>query len=358
MNRDLVNRVVNAVLYEGYVLYPYRPSVKNRQRWTFGGLYPQAYCAHGAGDAWAMQVECLVEGAAHTAIQGTVRFLHLIERRVGALDEPLSAWPEAGPPPVRFVPSLQVGDRLVHAWQEAAERTMSIAEVELGSLLGRPHETAFTFPGETYWEPLPDPAGRIVGAIVRERQAVCGTVELAAAQVADDLYRVTVRVLNRTSWEPAGEPNRDAALLRAMASTHAVLGVRDGAFVSLTDPPAAWRKHAEACQNVGAWPVLVGAAGERDTLLASPIILPDYPQVAPESPGDLFDATEIDEILTLRILTLTEDEKRQAVAVDERARALLQRTEALPREQLMGLHGTMRPAAEGERHAGLGSLER
>ena len=44
MNQALVDRIVNAVLYEGYLLYPYRPSVKNRQRWTFGGLYPRSYC--------------------------------------------------------------------------------------------------------------------------------------------------------------------------------------------------------------------------------------------------------------------------------------------------------------------------
>ena len=88
--------------------------------------------------------------------------------------------------------------------------------------------------------------------------------------------------------------------------------------------------------------VLVGEEGQRDAMLSAPIILYDYPQVAPESPGDLFDGTEIDEILTLRILTLTEEEKRAAAAVDQRARALLERTEALAREQLLRLHGTVR----------------
>jgi hydrogenase maturation protease len=87
---------------------------------------------------------------------------------------------------------------------------------------------------------------------------------------------------------------------------------------------------------------MVGEPGTADTVLVSPIILYDYPQVAPESPGDLFDATEIDEILTLRILTLTEEEKKQVAAVDDRARTLLERTEALSAEQLAGLHGTIR----------------
>ncbi len=101
-------------------------------------------------------------------------------------------------------------------------------------------------------------------------------------------------------------------------------------------------KLAAGCQNIGAWPVLVGDPGERDTMLSSPIILYDYPQVAPESPGDLFDSTEIDEILILRILTLTDDEKRAAAAVDERVRALLYRNESLAMEQLAGLHGAVR----------------
>jgi hypothetical protein len=90
------------------------------------------------------------------------------------------------------------------------------------------------------------------------------------------------------------------------------------------------------------FPVLVGSGSEKDTMLASPIILYDYPQVAPESPGDLFDATEIDEILTLRILTLTGEEKRLMAAVDARARALLERTESLGAESVLGLHGALR----------------
>ena len=111
----------------------------------------------------------------------------------------------------------------------------------------------------------------------------------------------------------------------------------------LTDPPEALRQASASCRNLGAWPVLVGTPGEQDAMLASPIILYDYPEIAPESPGDLFDGTEIDEILTLRIMTLTEEEKTMAGAIDDRTRQLIQRTETLAREQLAGLHGAMRP---------------
>jgi hydrogenase maturation protease len=124
--------------------------------------------------------------------------------------------------------------------------------------------------------------------------------------------------------------------------------VHGGEFVSSTDVPDKWQSASAECLNKGLWPVLIGTAAERDTMLASPIILYDYPQLAPESPGNLFDSTEIDEILTLRILTLTDDEKRMAASVDARARDLLARTDALGEEQLMNLHGTirgLRPAA-------------
>jgi hypothetical protein len=96
---------------------------------------------------------------------------------------------------------------------------------------------------------------------------------------------------------------------------------------------------AAECQNTGVWPVLVGEPGDRSVVLGSPIILYDYPQIAPESKGDLFDGTEIDEILTLRILTLTDEEKQELRKCDERARRMLERIESAPGEDLLDLHG-------------------
>lgn len=96
------------------------------------------------------------------------------------------------------------------------------------------------------------------------------------------------------------------------------------------------------------WPVLVGSEG--DSILSSPIILYDYPQIAPESPVSLFDGTEIDEILMLRIMTLTDEEKDEMRRGDDRVREILERTESLTPEAFMKLHGTirsMRPVDEG-----------
>ena len=94
--------------------------------------------------------------------------------------------------------------------------------------------------------------------------------------------------------------------------------------------------------NVGNFPVLVGSNGERDMLLCSPILLYDYPQIAPESDGDFYDATEMDEMLTLRVMTLTDQEKDEMRLAEDRVRNLLQRTEQSAREQLMRTHGTIR----------------
>jgi hypothetical protein len=145
--------------------------------------------------------------------------------------------------------------------------------------------------------------------------------------------------------------NRDEALMRSLVSTHVILGAEKGEFVSLLEPPPELQDLAAQCENVGVWPVLVGEQGQRDTVLASPIILYDYPQIAPESPGDLFDGTEIDEILSLRIMTLTDEEKREMRESDERTRQILERTEAMPAEQFMKLHGgirSLRPLGENE----------
>jgi hypothetical protein len=352
MNRAPVDRIADAVLYEGYILYPYRPSIKNRQRWTFGGLYPEAYCrAQGGAEASSNQTECLIHGTSETSFEAVVRFLHLTARRVGEVAPPLSEWLEGDEPPSRPVEVLRVGDALVHEWQEAEEREVPFGEVTLGELAAHPRSEPFAFPGGRRSEPVRDADGAIVGVLAREQRAIRGTIEVSAAEVEEGLFRVSSRVVNRTPLEGARDIARDEALLRTLASAHAILGVRGGEFVSLIDPPERWREAASGCRNVGTWPVLVGDEGRRDMMLASPIILYDYPQVAPESPGDFFDGTEIDEMLTLRIMTLTDDEKGAMAAVDDRARALLARTEAMGRGQMLGLHGTMRgpgsPSGEG-----------
>src|SRR5207253_5320914 len=126
----------------------------------------------------------------------------------------------------------------------------------------------------------------IDGDLEHTQHRIEGAVELSAECVGDHVYRVTVRVLNLTPLDPTPDTGRDEVLLRSLASAHVVLQVRGGGFVSLCDPPAQLRPLADGCRNVGVWPALVGEPGRRDAVLAAPVILPDYPRIAPESPGD------------------------------------------------------------------------
>ena len=342
MKNELVDQIARAVLYEGYILYPYRQSIKNRQRWSFGGLYPKAFAdAQTGSDAAMMQTQILLRGGPSTTLDIRAAFLHLQARTIGQLPAPIAAWPAEREPKYHPVDFLKVGEKTYQTWQEATEREAAAPRVTVADLLDQPRRIDFSFDADRHIEPLRDPAGRYVGVIDREQQAISGTLELAAARVEENLFRITARTVNTTPFDSAPE-DRQAALLRALVSTHMVLGVTGGALISATDPPEALLDANQACQNIGCWPVLVGIAPAADTMLASPIILYDYPQIAPESPGDLFDGTEIDEILSLRIMTLTDAEKQQVAATDDRAGAMLARTEALARDQMMSLHGTMR----------------
>jgi hydrogenase maturation protease len=265
-----------------------------------------------------------------------------VARRIAAFDRPRERWPADEALATHPVESLRVGDEEIHAWQEALERRVDLGASELGDLLSCPRWIEFSHASHMSSEPLRDPAGAHVGLLERKQYRLEGGADLSAEAVGDGLFRVTVRIENRTHITRDEAGDRDTALLYTLVSTHTILCVDQGECLSLLDPPETVRALAAACRNVGTWPVLVGQPPQADTVLSSPIILYDYPQIAAESPGDLFDATEIDEILTLRIMTLTDEEKRAAAALDHRGRALLERTEALAREQLMGLHGTFR----------------
>ncbi len=172
------------------------------------------------------------------------------------------------------------------------------------------------------------------------QQRIEGAIETQTGQLGEGLFKICITIFNTSSGQ--GVPSREEALLQSFVSTHTILSVDGGEFISLLDPPEELRDAVASCQNVGTYPVLVGEDGQRDAMLSSPIILYDYPKIAPESPGALFDGTEIDEILTLRIMTLTDEEKREMGLLDERAREILERTESMPPEQFMKMHGILR----------------
>jgi hypothetical protein len=360
MNLATVDKIAKAVLYEGYMLYPYRPSsVKNQQRWNFGVLCPQSYSeAQNGTEAWTMQTECLVDGSSLTGLEVRVRFLQLIARTVGEMTKPVSELSTGEMPEFRAVRRLSVNGRLFQPWQEAVEREVVLPAFNLESLVQAPLSQSFIFPANRQLEYLKDEKALITGVIIRDESVLQGMIETRGERAGEELFKVSIRIRNRTPFAVSQQTSREEALLSSFVSTHTVLGVQDGRFISLLAPPELLIETAAGCKNIGTWPVLVGEEGQRDTVLSSTIILYDYPQIAPESAGDLFDGTEIDEILSLRIMTLTDDEKREMSQSDERARQMLERTESMPVEQFMKLHGVMRGLRPVDRSStDLGSTE-
>jgi hypothetical protein len=310
MNFERARKVADAVLYEGYVLYPYRASArKNQLRWQFGVLAPKVWCDAGGCEHSFSRTECLLEGGADARLQGKVRFLQLQRRTIEE-------------PPGVVVASLEVGGELYTSWDEGLER-----EVDFVSSL------RFQLPGGREVQALPGSTARLV----RERWRLEGEIRVSLERSGGRLARVRVEVENVTE---VTDPKvaRDDALRWSFTGAHVLLAAENGEFISLLDPPEQAREAAASCKNIRVWPVLI----DRGLVLSSPIILYDHPKVAQESPGDLYDATEIDEILTLRTQTLTEEEKREARATDPRAAAILDRVDHLPAEMLEKLHGAVR----------------
>ncbi|MGB8325614.1 MAG: hypothetical protein WCE52_21825, partial [Candidatus Acidiferrum sp.] len=253
MTTNRIEQVANAVLYEGYMLYPYRPSaVKNRQRWNFGVLYPRAHSESQQGnDLWKMQTECLVSGKGNAEIGVKVRFLQAIARTVAELDEPVREIAPGESPKFKPVESLRVGNQVLQAWQEATEREVGLPSrsVEMLSSGGMTH--SFAFPATKGMEPVRDQAGMIVGGIVRTQDEIRGQIELRAEDVQETTFKLTLRVSNTTSAMVGEIRNRESLLQHSLISTHSILTVQGGEFISLLEPPEEVRELAAACQNLG-----------------------------------------------------------------------------------------------------------
>jgi len=325
--------VADAILFEGYILYPYRPTaIKNQQRWTFGGVFPEGF----AGEPSFNETEILLEGGKNATVDIVIRFLHTQHRQILGPD---------GKP----TPSLDIEGKLHVTWDEAALRETTLRNLPLRELVRAPCQESFCFSEEHRAEELRAGTGEIVGAVLRSCEALKCGFEARAEALADSLYRLRVGLRNATPL--AGTPSRAEALRLAFLSTHIVLIARGAEFVSQLEPPDELANAAAACKQSGLWPVLAGAPGERDVVLASPIILYDHPKIAPESKGQFFDSTEIDEMLALRVLTLTDAEKREMAATDPRTREILERCQAFTREVFNEMHGALRSPREAPRLA-------
>jgi hypothetical protein len=339
MTLTAARQVADAVLYEGYLLYPYRASsTKNQVRWQFGILGPSGAAEAGAGEETSMSAEVVVEASPRGALDLFLRFLQVqarvVQRRTAG------GW--------EGVDDLLVDGTRWIAFHEAVAREVPLADLRMDELVdGR--ELDVTVPGGEEIEELSE-GGRVVGRLVRTRWPLHGVVKLTSRPGTDPrLVVVGVRAENRTDWSPADEPGwtaRDVAARFSLVGTHLLVCARGTRFVSLLDGPNWADADTSSCTQHRCWPVMIADDDGNDAVLVSPIVLGDHPTIAPESAGDLFDATEIDEILTLRVMTMTEQEKADARGTDPRAAAILARCDAMSGDAMDLLHGARRAAGE------------
>ncbi|MBV1853010.1 hypothetical protein [Catellatospora tritici] len=338
--------VADAVLYEGYLLYPYRAdAAKNQLRWQFGVLVPPSYASDAHGEYATCQTQLLAEPGPDAVLRWRLRFLHAVTRTV-----------EAATPDGWAARASAEHEGVLHlTFDETIEQTVDV-EAPLWPLVGAPDDmTPFAVPGGEEIEQLsPDLRLR------RVRRPLQGALRLRVEPLPGPYrpLRLTCTVENRTEerkgpflsqsveegplLDASARSERPEALRSSLIAAHSVFALSAGGFVSALDPPE-WAKAAvNDCRNVRTWPVLLGEPGRTDAVLSAPVILYDHPVLAPESPGETFDSLEIDELLVLRTLTLTDAEKRQVRATDARANALLGRAEALPPELFERLHGAIR----------------
>jgi hypothetical protein len=338
VNLGLARAVADAVLYEGYLLYPYRASsMKNRVRWQFGVLGPPGAMAAGLGEDSSMTAQCLLRVGTETltqtdaasAVTVHLRFLQLQLRDVERAEP-------GDPGRFRVVDEAVVGGQRLLSWEEAVEHEFTLPSYRLRD----PYEgvtVPVEVPGGQETESVTGDGPQPV-RIVRRRFPLHAQVRFGAEAV-DGFLRLSVSVEN-TRATPASD--KDEAIRASLIGAHLLIEVAGAEFVSLVDHPADAAAAAASCRQHRCWPVLAGSPGDSDLVLASPIILYDYPEVAAESAGALFDSTEIDEILTLRVMTMTDEEKAQARATDPRAKEIIDRCDGMSPQALQQLHGILR----------------
>ena len=376
MNFDSAEKIAAAILYEGYILYPYRPTaIKNRQRWNFGTLYPRVYAeAQRPQEPFRLVAECPAVADAKASLDVRISFLQLVPtQNEDELTDPSLAWDEAVERTSEHG-GLQISDLIVSPMSRTIEMETAgpstplrsgrddkfFAKEELSSRPERTRISCHAAPTDNHECGFPQRKPHEVHQRHQSQQEIRGSgvegpavkqnlrldLTIGAEMLQDGVCKLRLELQNTSPLPSGAGAKRDEALPLSFVSAHLLLGITGGEFVSLLDPDPAYREAVAACCNTGVFPVLVGVEPDRSMMFCSPIILYDYPKIAPESEGDFFDGTEMDEMLTLRVLTLTDAEKQEMRNGDPRARKILERTEGLTSDALLKAHGVIRGLRE------------
>jgi hypothetical protein len=268
-----LEQLIDSLLYEGYALYPYTPgSTKNATPTPFGIVYPPVYAGGFSTTFDHLELRCVLEARADAVLRAEVRFL------------------------------VAGGER-----HKAAARRVDLAGAMVGAL------AVDTATKDARIEPEVGPP-----LYVRLR--------LGVERLGDGAHEVSLRVENRTLVSSGLD--RAGALARSLLSTHPVIRVTGGRFISPLE---------RRCDSVNTFPVL--ATPSDDAVLGAAIVLPDHPQIAPESRGGLFDSTEIEEALLLHVQVLSDEERAEIEHQDPTVREMIERAAAATPEDIIALHG-------------------
>ena len=295
--------VADAVLYEGYRLHPYRaPVAEDQLRWQVGVVGPAGARARGRGEDSRMSADCLLDVVPGATVDVQLRFLQHQARTIWQLRAVPGEQPAYAP-----VAELTCDAQTWRSWGEAVEHAVELPGLRVHDLLEEPAELRIEIPGGGECDALQDEDGALIGKVARERWPLTGVLRVGARRHGPVVV-LQLRFENLGTWVPELAGGRDGgrsdrALWASFLSTHMVAAVRDGQFLPLNDPPEWAASMAAGCESHRCWPVLVGSPGDREVVLASPVVLHDWPEV-----GALVDSISVDELLALRSMTPSEGE--------------------------------------------------
>ncbi len=270
----------NALLYEGYALFPYRKNaLKNQKRFNFGVLSPKNWAEKQINEHYFQQTEFLVLAETQASLSFKTRFLKLSNDS---------------------------------DWQTAIEKNI---------------ESKFSLIKSENIEYKED--------------SLFGKIELSSEKLDDKLYKIRFIFENLTEISDVENYNREQILQYSFVSTHTIFEIENGKFISLLEPSKEFSEQTQSLQNIGNFPVLIGDKLKQNNILASPIILYDFPEIAENSFDNFFDGLEIDELMILNLLALPDEEKRQIAETDERTRQIIEKIESATPEDLMKLHAQL-----------------
>ena len=339
---SILENLTRTLLYEGYALYPYhRSAIKNQKPVPFGGVFPGDYNAYNEHAHSTMQTQCMVKGREDLLINIDVRFLHL--KKIELFEHVIQKENTYDD----FVPvyNLSINENLYQSGWQTIERRLSTGHLTISGLMKK-KVILIEFDSIYDSKNLIDQNGEVTAKQISSASAIKGAVVIEAAPLENmqDAFRITVNIANTTPVENAEAVSRDEVISQSFLSTHTILKTTDAEFISHQNPGEKWKASIAACQNINTWPILIDESNS--TLLSSPIILYDYPQINPQSQGDLFDSTEIEEALLLHVNLLSDEEKKRIGQSDEKLQAMLQKVSEITPEELINFHSGLKNITE------------